>query len=95
MEMNQKCQMIKSFLMKVYPSIGDVRINENITDGNVLIVYFKATDCDDDFNPLLALWEIGDKIKSFFNISVGYFNRENNDWNKEINLYYGFLRERY
>jgi len=43
----------------------------------------------------LALWEIGDKIKSFFNISVGYFNRDNGDLTKEINLYYGYFRERY
>ena len=81
--------------MKVYPSIGDIKINDNFSDGKLLVVYFKATDCDDDFNPLLALCEIGDKIKSFFNISVGYFNRDNGDLTKEINLYYGYFRERY
>ena len=81
MELNQKCEMIKTFLMKVYPTIKEVKVSNWCDDRKIMVVSLVSTDLDDEFNPTLAKLEICDKINSFFNTNITdqYFSYSDSD----------------
>ena len=77
MDLDKKCEMIKSFLMKVYPTIKEVVISNYDGNRKLMVIGLVSTDLDDEFDPSLAKWEICDKVNSFFNTDIGdYFFSE-------------------